>query len=200
MRPAVFALLAACLGCAQIVFADNSASTNDAQLTGLWSTGCWNGDGTNLSFRNDATFDGAQYSLVAQTFVEPSCASPVFTTEERGSYSTGDAVQGPEGARALDVVLRASFLTLQAQEYVDYYNEHAYCGFRDWQLGVAKDITGLTCGANQYPAAGSRFYDFYAFNTVDGELRMATGYYDEDHDGSSPEARPVEIGTVYGRL
>lgn len=180
--------------------AQTQSFANDPALLGEWSTGCWGNPGLNLSFRNIIRFDGKSYAMLAETFSEPKCVSQIFSTEERGLYESGAPLSTPPGAVELNQVLQANFITLTSESYVKTYNEKSICGYQDWTLNVAKNVTGKKCGGSVNPSAGAKFYDFYLTGKVDGETRLSTGYFDEDHDGSSPTHRPVEIGSTYGKI
>jgi hypothetical protein len=85
----------------------------------------------------------------------------------------------------------AQKMTYLDQASVDSQNLDHYCGFTDWQVGVAKDVTGRDCEGSTF-VANTPAPDLVA---VDAQGRLRVGLVAET--GSTLTSRPAAFDSCY---
>jgi archaellin len=97
-------------------------------------------------------------------------------------------VTTPAGAKEIDVTHKSVMVTLKGQQTVDEFNSGKVCGFEDWALDTAKDVSGKVCG-DDGKTLDAPVFDI--FDVVVSSLKF--GEKDFDHDGTIAAKRPVAL-------
>ncbi len=145
----------------------------DPALEGVWRAAC--------TADNDATVEltiaGDVVTEVATTFLDtnPPCTEPLAVLTHRMTYT----LRGPgeDGVTKWD--RRTESITTEpknAAEVADW-NTRSYCGYSDWTLSVAKEISGRGCNVDGQDIAvfpvGFVYYTVYKIvTTTDTRLHL----------------------------
>ncbi|WP_374078933.1 hypothetical protein [Bdellovibrio bacteriovorus] len=171
-------------------------------LEGSWQTECSKSSST--SSISSLSFSGGSFTGAALGYAGLTCSTPAIEMNITGSYIVGGVVKENPKSYALDLTYGPTTMKALSQAQVDHFNTNSYCGFTDWTLNVAKDVSGLTCGGSQVAAVGKKYYDIFAiYNyslSIDdvkihdiGDLNF--GGNDATYDGSTPEKRPISLAS-----
>lgn len=128
-----------------------------AELEGSWSTPCYQGAQTRL------TYEGLALTGTYTEYVDMAC-----TTPRHIATWTGHAVVGAEvapGVRKLDLAFDGFRSVALTAEEAALVNQNQYCGLTDWAPGVERDILGRDCYGFSIPVGGQSL-DVYQ---VDGD-------------------------------
>jgi hypothetical protein len=87
----------------------------------------------------------------------------------------------------LNLSLRSASYTSLNNDTTMSLNGISWCGFSDWQTGVAKDVTGRTCEDYQVPSSGQTIYSIIKSSGT----QLWLGEASDGHDGSSDAQRFV---------
>jgi hypothetical protein len=111
-------------------------------------------------------------------------------------YRAGPEIQS--GIYALDSTVDWVTETPMSQHVVAQYNDEGRCGYTDWEIAVAKDITDRHC--EEYDAVFQlpRNVDHNIFRQ-DGHT-LWLGRYENADAGSLPELRPSHLDTRFPML
>lgn len=174
----------------------DARSTQDPALDGAWELRLCVTQARNTQ---TATFTADQYVWRTAYFraTDTACAAPFKIVNSTGSYVAGDDAVISAGAREIDLETAGTTMAPADADAVTYWNSIAYCGYSSWELGVARDVTGMTCddGVSTpdvfYPA-GQTTYDIY--RVVDGtELLFGTS---SSGSRTSDATRPTALSNV----
>lgn len=167
-----------------------STTAMGGELNGAWSTGCMDDDGTQGNYTY--TFSDDSFTGVMTNYNDAECKQGILTFAIQASYVGGtEAPRAP--AKIFDATVVSVTATLHDARYVDYFNQSTVCGFSDWALDVAKDLTGATCGDEKMASAGDKMYNIYA---ISGN-QLTLGETTDELDGKTPETRPTELDSTY---
>lgn len=157
-----------------------------------WSTSCTSA-GQGYYDTRSANFTNGQFTMSQSGFSDASCASGYLKMDVTGTYVFSGVIDDKKNYVGVDETLASITVTPLSATIVSYYNTNSYCGFTNWTLNVAKNITGLNCGGDQISAAGTVGYDiYYASNGI-----LNFGLYDSTHNGTSTVTRPEELDTAF---
>jgi len=85
---------------------------------------------------------------------------------------------------------------------VSSFNSRSYCGYTDWTVNVAKDVTGKACDGDTMASAGTTIYDIFTIYdySISGDFTdgheigdLNFGETDGVLNGSSPDKRPIAL-------
>lgn len=125
-------------------------------------------------------------------FDDKGCASPLYNQAIIGTYAEAGDSDKAAGAKNLNITVHKSTITPVSAAGVANLNDVKLCGATDWQLNVAKDVTGADCGGKSF-AEGVVVFDVYK---VDGSS-LFLGKSSFFRDGSSAEQRPTALDTEH---
>jgi hypothetical protein len=162
----------------------------NAELRGTYATDCLTSEG--LSLKRIANFSAEdRFVLRRITFAGTNCRVQSYELTYEGVFEQVDE-------QKINWTFANIYLTPKFPQVVDYFRQVGLCGYAEWQEGVPRNVSGLTCGAEVIPAAGTTYYDIYWEKEGVG---IRFGEIDEQFDGTTPEARPTEFSRViYYRL
>lgn len=154
-------------------------------LDGIWRQPCQN------ATYNQEVFSGNQVTLAESHFEDALCQDPVLIFQNGGTYTTD--------GQQMDFTFTAVSISLQIPELVQDFNQRQVCGFSDWQVGIARDITGMQCALFtgnqlvQVPSVGDKRYGIFRIDEEKEGDRLFLGRLAPGHDALSPEKRPLEF-------
>ncbi len=136
----------------------------------------------------------------AWAFDDSECSKELAEVQVGGSFARpGRGI--PEG-EALDLTTAKVTMIPLASKVALGMSIARTCGYGDWKVGKPKDVTG--CKDLGMPAAGDMHFDLFAIKThpakAAAEVRLTEvetlqfGKRDGDHDGTTPETRPDQLG------
>lgn len=144
----------------------------------------------SLNARDTLDFDLGDATILRRYSFENDCSMAIFEVLSTAKYELDSGDLGSLVLNKIDYYFRASYLTTASDMVTDVFNAASVCGYSDWQMGIAKNVTGLDCGGLVIPAEGSRLYQsfkiesnhlFFGDTSVPGE------------DGASPSRRPRRL-------
>lgn len=89
----------------------------------------------------------------------------------------------------LDLVLQSVLYTPLTNETVDALNLQSWCGFNDWKVNSAKEVTGLFCGDYQAPKVNDTIYTIFSTKTENNKKLWTWGVPTDAHSGKSSNQR-----------
>lgn len=157
-----------------------------AQITnGLWSTGCRDG------LKKEQIYGKNNLVISTENFYQDAKC-----TDESFRFQTIGLVNYHENSNIfIDFIYEELYLSLFKQNVVEDFNTRKVCGYDNWAIAEAQNITGLKCAIfnvnkpTQIPAAGD--FKYGIFQILQNKLYY--GKLTQNSDGSSPEKRPLEI-------
>ena len=171
----------------------SSTTTTNTEIEGTWKTAC-HSSGDYYYIRTVAV-TGTTFVEKNELHSDSSCANDNATFEVTfGSLSMGDAQTfdsyGSSGGSGAEFTMTVSTntLTILNSTEVSWANTNSYCGETDWELNVAQDVSGKTCGSSTEWSSGITIYGLYI---LDGNKFMPS--YDEDSYPSSVSSATSNI-------
>ncbi len=153
-------------------------------LAGAWVSACTD----SVIYR--ATFTESTFVATATPYSNTSCTAVTsFRQTYTYSYSGGDDVDQPEGAKTLDYTVSKVEITPLTTTEANGRNSVTACGFSDWAVNVPKDITS-GCGGPS--SAGETTYDIYKIDNG----RLFTGDLTGSNDGTTASKRPTGLQSI----
>lgn len=159
------------------------------ELVGTWSFSTCG----STKFRRTLTATSSAFLWRSYWYddTDSACATPFVQLTVNESYSVGGAGTLVPTAHEIDIRTEGTTLTLSDAGSVADANSSAWCGYTNWKVNVAQDVTGAYCDPDTYWSVGHMQYDLYQ---VDGNRLFfgdpATG------PGSSDGTRPNQIKTT----
>ena len=125
----------------------SSTTTTTTELEGTWLTSCYSSGSYYKLYTLIVT--GTGVVLKKEMHHDSNCSTDNNTQElTYSSLSIGDAVTYDNGTKTgayFSMILSGATETPNSSYDVTWVNDNSYCGYSDWELNVAKDITGKTC-------------------------------------------------------
>ena len=113
---------------------------------------------------------------------DTTCSTDAWTFEYTySSLTIEDEVTFNDGTKGhkFSVDIQSYKYTQQRSDGVISLNSASTCGYNDWVINTAKDVTGLTCGSTTYPVkntTGRGLYNLVGNNAFFGGF-ITTGSY-----------------------
>ena len=144
---------------------DTSSTTTTTELEGAWQTSCYLFSADNLSYVTTISVTGTNLEIKDESHDDSSCNtdngtlvasfSSLSIGEEELSFSSGAT------GHKFTMNLASFKYTPETAADVSYVNTNSICGYSDWALNTAKDITGKTCGSLTIPVANTTYLSIY---------------------------------------
>jgi hypothetical protein len=133
--------------------------------------------------------------VTADVYRELDCKAPNYTMTVTADYKLG-ADAG--GLTPIDYTLHTIKITYKDAFDIADINDAAFCGFSDWAVGVAKDVSGKVCFDDDpaLPKDGDKLFDVAQLDAGKlyfGLAAQRAGIKPGPHDGSTAEKRPVAV-------
>jgi hypothetical protein len=168
-----------------------------SQLEGSWRKACDQYSSSN-SGNSIINFAKGEAEIIGRGYRSSDCSGglDVETVFKMTYVADGTESAHVQGAKHIDLTMAQVTLTYYSKDYVEINNMLKFCGFEDWKIGVTKDVTGLKCETELFPAAGEVRYDIYKITGKNLSVGAEWGTY----DGSTPEKRPIILSSqIYTR-
>ena len=170
-------------------------------LNGEWVQPC------SSRFQRTETIEGNKVRLTENSFLDEFCAQEQTLLVTSGQISLGEPVQSPPGAAKIDFTFETVEVTLMTPETIRYSNEHSVCGFSDWRIAHAKNVTGLRCDlfGTGYPVAiptaGEKLFGIYQVqaSSPDGERSLFFGKLTPAENSKTEATRPTQLDPRFYR-
>ena len=142
---------------------ESSSTTSTTALEGTWLSSCHSsGMYYNL---NTLTVTGTGVVFKKEMHNDSNCSTDNNTQElTYSSLSIGDAVTYDNGTKTgayFSMIFSGATETPNSSYDVTWVNDNSYCGYSDWELNVAKDITGKTCEGSTNMSANTKLLSLY---------------------------------------
>ena len=159
---------------------DTSSTTTTTEVEGTWLTNCFqSGDYYHI---HSATVSGTDVVVKYEWHTDSGCSTDYVMWEETyDSLSIGDEVTFSDATKGHQFTLNVVNLKLTPQiaSVVSALNTDNSCGYSDWTLNTAKDITGKTCSSTAYDVANTSvqgLYNLVGNNLFLGSLNTTGSY------------------------
>jgi hypothetical protein len=192
-------LLGACLaGCGN----NSSGSTIDGggggidaaptpAIEGTWVQAC-----TQMGTATFTIASGMMTSHVA-SFTDAACATESLDIDLTSTYALPGPATAPAGAKKIDVTTESITFTPKAAATVAQLNAGMVCGFTDWALGTAKDVTGKNCPPlGMLPTQGTVAYNIYFVDKTATPETLQLGMLTMTEDGTTDAKRPTTLSAT----
>ena len=141
----------------------SSSSSTTTELEGTWLASCFS---SGSYYKIDTlTVSGTGMEYKSERHSDSSCSSDNYTQEwTYSSLSIGDAVTYESGTKTgakFTLTLSGLTETQNNSDEVTLANNNSYCGYSDWELNVAKDVAGKTCGSHDWDSVNTKRLSVY---------------------------------------
>ena len=161
---------------------DDSSSTTTTALEGTWLSSCY----SSGSYYNLATLTVSGTGMVYKKEMhnDSNCSTDNNTQEwTYSSLTIGDTATYESGTKTgawFTMIFSGATETPNSSYDVTWVNDNSYCGYSDWELNVAKDITGKTCVGTTIISANTKLLSLYK-NESSNTIRL--GSFNIESDG-----------------
>ena len=158
----------------------SSTATTTTELEGTWVTNCY-ASGSSYYIQT-VIVSGTDISNKKEQHTDSSCSTDYVLWEDTyDSLSIGDEVTFSDATKGHQFTLNVVNLKLTPQiaSVVSSLNTDNSCGYSDWTLNTAKDITGKTCSSTAYDVANTSvqgLYNLVGNNLFLGSLNTTGSY------------------------
>lgn len=166
------------------LFLMNSLAYANEALQGEWTQTCQLGYSKTQIFQDDSS------ATTEFFYQDKNCKHESFRFQTNGSVKFS-----AENTTWIHFTYESVQLTLFSLDAIEDFNNRQVCGFSDWQQGVTKQITGLTCALftvnqnSKIPHSGDSKFGIYKIE----DDKLFYGKMTKEKDGSSIEKRPTEF-------
>ena len=168
--------------CAKKSDDSSSSSTSTTELEGTWLSSCYSG--TGFYYISTVTVSGTSFVLKHEGHNDSNCSTDNYThLWTYSSLSIGDGVTYESGTKTgayFSMILSSVTETMNSSYDATYANNNSYCGYSDWELNVAKDISGKTCVGTTIISANTKLLSLYK-NESSNTIRL--GSFNIESDG-----------------
>ena len=169
---------------------ESSSTTSTTALEGTWLSSCHSsGMYYNL---NTLTVTGTGVVFKKEMHNDSNCSTDNNTQEwTYSSLSIGDAVTYESGTKTgayFSMIFSGATETPNSSYDVTWVNDNSYCGYSDWELNVAKDITGKTCEGATNMSANTKLLSRYK-NESSNTIQLGSFYIESYGYPSSVSTR-----------
>jgi len=164
---------------------DNNKNNNTTTLTafqkevqGTWLSECAYDD--ELHYTETYIFEKTVISLITHFYSDNKCTNIAGTEKYTGSFDITSAEQ--KDIRNIDILVDNVTLTANSDAFVQQFNGKSYCGYADWTINKAKDVTGKNCDSETYFIKGTRLYGILRFSGDSSKSKFFASDLDESLD------------------
>ena len=148
---------------------DSSSSSSTTELEGTWVKSCDGGSyyrSTTFYYKDTVVVSGSNVTWKEEAHSDSNCSSDNYTRDWTYSngLSIGDAVTYESGTKTgakFTLTLSGLTETQNNSDEVTLANNNSYCGYSDWELNVAKDVAGKTCGSHDWDSVNTKRLSVY---------------------------------------
>lgn len=137
-------------------------------LYGTWSAPCYSG------IVQQHLFSGGNFTHTTTVYNEVGCNTVYYTLEVKGTYAASVTYQPSSGDEGpIDKTFYTITMTPASTNSAASMNVASFCGLGGWSSGVARSVSGLTCGGTAMFTAGQIRYDQFHYSTVTAGIQTA---------------------------
>ncbi|MES2855808.1 MAG: hypothetical protein V4692_08090 [Bdellovibrionota bacterium] len=160
-------------------------TTSSSELDGRWQSNCVDAVLFGNSQRKELVVEGSAMTRVIRVSTAGNCGDSAAEIRETTQISIGREVS--DGLNEFDITVTAMSIKPMSQMGASILNSGVgFCGFKDWKVGMTKDITSAAGSGVCYPSLPAAFFDLY---TVEGESL----YFGEGEAAKEAAIRPTSI-------
>lgn len=161
---------------------DSSSTTSTTALEGTWLSSCHSSGSYYKLLTLIVT--GTGVVLKKEMHHDSNCSTDNNTQEwTYSSLLIGDSVTYESGTKTgayFSMIFSGATETPNSAYDVTWVNDNSYCGYSDWELNVAKDITSKTCAGTTTIPANTKLLSLYK-NESSNTIRL--GSFNIESDG-----------------
>jgi len=132
---------------------NSSSQTDKTELEGTWISSCLSDGYVNVLKKIDVSGDSVEFEW---TYYDQTDNQTCSTVRDILAFSTDNiSITDNSTIKTLSVTNKKWTLTPIGE--TNDYNAINRCGFSDWQMGVARDVTGISMTDCDFPPAGALF-------------------------------------------
>lgn len=181
---------------------DEKSEASPSELEGSWTQSCGTDDASADEPEYDATtavYKGNTATATIVSYSDSGCTQKLFTFVLSATFTSGESVATPSGAKTLDLTISSLAATLHTDAYVQAFNGEAEgsskaCG-GGWSKDLARTLSAADCADTaSMKAIFDKSYGIYKIEAgvlYEGDL----GDDGSATDGSSAEKRPTSFET-----
>ena len=148
---------------------DSSTSSTTTELEGTWVKSCDGGSyyrSTTFYYKDTVVVSGSNVTWKEEAHNDSNCSSDNYTRDWTYSngLSIGDAVTYESGTKTgakFTLTMSGLTETLNNSYEVTLANNNSFCGYSDWELNVAKEVAGKTCGSHDWDSVNTKRLSVY---------------------------------------
>ena len=148
---------------------DSSTSSTTTELEGTWVSTCYSYSyyrSTTFYYIDTVVVSGSNVTWKEEAHNDSNCSSDNYTRDWTYSngLSIGDAVTFESGTKTgakFTLTMSGLTETLNNSYEVTLANNNSFCGYSDWELNVAKDVAGKTCGSHDWDSVNTKRLSVY---------------------------------------
>ena len=151
----------------------SSTTTTTTEVEGTWVTSCFLSGGVYRI--NTITVTGTDVVVKYEWHSDSSCSTDYALWEDTyDNLAIGDEITFSDATKGHEFTLEVvSYkLTTHTTTATSDLNTAVYCGYSDWALNTAKEISGITCSGISYAVANTSVQGMY--NLVGNNLFLGT--------------------------
>ena len=168
------------------------------ELQGTWLSEChYVVDGDYYSFER-VEFTGGDFSSSVTVSQDADCSFPSHLYRVSGSFYVAEDIILNSGitVKAINTLDFSHFVTPINEAAINAYNRAEYCEYSNWEKDVEFEVTN--CLGTE-PEENNQVFNIYKIEN--GQLFVGDAEVDENYDGSTPDKRPTQLGTIsYNKL
>ena len=137
-----------------------SNSSSKTELEGTWISSCLSDGYVNVLKKIDVSGDSVEFEW---TYYDETDNQTCSTVRDILAFST-DNISITDNSTIKTLSVTNKKWTLTPIGRTNDYNADNRCGFSDWQMGVSRDVTGISIPDCEFPPAGALFPFQYSLN------------------------------------
>lgn len=177
-------IIALSIFCANIGF-ERLAVANTEILQGVWAQEC------KTKKQKQEEFSGNKVTLRELYFSGQDCSGEIILEVA----STGEYFLDAEKMENMDFRFESVLFIPRVSAIANQFNQKQLCGFTDWTVSQAKDVSGLVCDLFppakplKVPSNGEMRYGIYSIDAN----KLYLGKLTREWNATRPELRPREL-------
>ncbi|MEY4631855.1 MAG: hypothetical protein RIQ81_1975 [Pseudomonadota bacterium] len=174
---------------------DETKANPFADLDGTWTMACAPDEGEDGSWsKQTAVHSGGTGNFTLQLYSDADCTTETTSLTMTATYTGGNAVATPAGAKEVDVTVSKVTITAKTDDAVTLWNNFCGGGFTK---DTAKELTATTCADDA--SFKSTFDAQYTLYKIDGTklYEGKCGDSGSATDCTTSAKRATELDTVF---
>ncbi len=159
------------------------------EFDGNWKSSCAGQQGGYSTENIKIGENKIDYTVAV--FGDAGCTNKYVDLVTVGTLDIGPMSQSIAMAHDTQIIFSKINLTPRSGFVTMMLNSKTMCGYKDWKVNVAKDVSGRECDGQQMPKIGDATYDLVSLQNS----KLFYGEKTEENDGTSPEKRPKKLDT-----